>query len=65
LEVETGNSHRRTIPLRAGDLKFERMSTEWLHVSSQNTKREWVLHLNSTVSELSELPVVPTHGGAK
>jgi hypothetical protein len=65
LEVETASGHHRTIPLAAGDLKFERMSTEWLHVSSRNTKREWVLHLNSTVSELSELPVMPAHGGAK
>ncbi len=46
----------RTFPLSAGDVRFERMSSEWLHLSSRTTKQNWVLHLTKRGAQLAELP---------
>ncbi len=68
LEVETAKGVRRTIPLHiagvSDDLKCERMSAEWFHITSLN-RQEWVLHLSGTTFELSELPVALDPGDGK
>jgi hypothetical protein len=40
-------------------LSFERIGPDWVHISSAIAQRDWVLHLNATVLELSELPQPP------
>lgn len=59
LEVEAPNGNRRTLSLPSRDFTVERMSSGWLHLTSPSTKQCWVLHLNSAVLQLSELPVPP------
>ncbi|HEY1948072.1 MAG TPA: hypothetical protein VGG97_13755 [Bryobacteraceae bacterium] len=64
LVVESVSGERRTItlaqnPLPEGDLSIERMSTDWLHISSASTGQHWALFLNSKDLSLSALPVPP------
>lgn len=59
LEIASGSGAPRTLPLPASDLTFERMSSDWLHLTSPATKQNWALHLTKTVLELSELPPPP------
>jgi hypothetical protein len=56
LEVEAANGSRRTVPMLAKDLAIERMSSDWLHLTSPSTKQSWALHLNNTSLQLSEMP---------
>jgi hypothetical protein len=65
LVVESASGERRTItlaqnPLPEGDLNIERMSTDWLHISSASTGQHWALFLNSKDLRLSALPVPPS-----
>jgi len=69
LVVESASGERRTItlardPLPEGDLSIERMSTDWLHISSASTGQHWALYLNSKELRLSALPVPPSDGAA-
>ncbi len=64
LEIQSASGSMRTLPLSANDLTFERMSSDWVHVSSASTKRHWALHLNNQVLTLSELPALPTGPGS-
>jgi hypothetical protein len=56
LEVQASNGSTRTLPITPGDLQFERVGTDWVHISSPSAQRDWVLHLNATTLQLSELP---------
>ena len=56
LEIASRDGAVRTLPLPENDLAFERMSSDWLHISSLRTGQSWILHLSSTKLELSELP---------
>ena len=60
LEVKSENGAVRTLPISATDLMFERMSSDWVHLSSAATKQNWVLHLNERTLEVSELPALPS-----
>jgi hypothetical protein len=62
LVVASGASIR-TIPLTAGilaikDLAIERVSSDWLHISSAGIPQNWILHLTGGVLEISELPAL-------
>ncbi|MFL6351539.1 MAG: hypothetical protein ACJ74Z_06785 [Bryobacteraceae bacterium] len=57
LEVEAPNGSRQTVRLASTDLVIERMSSDWLHLSSARTQQSWALHLNNTALHLSEMPV--------
>jgi hypothetical protein len=62
LVVESASGVRRVItlvqnPLPEGDLTLERMSTDWLHISSASTGQHWALYLNKQNLHLSALPV--------
>lgn len=59
LEIESAGEATRTIALQAADLTFERMSSDWLHLSSSTTGQNWVLHLDSQIARLAELPESP------
>jgi hypothetical protein len=64
LAVESTGGYHRIVPLTAaglpaGDLTIERMSSDWLHVSSASTGQNWVLYLNATNLHLSILPAPP------
>jgi hypothetical protein len=59
LEVEAPDGSIRTLPIVQSDLSFERIGADWVHISSASAQRDWVLHLNATVLELSELPQPP------
>jgi hypothetical protein len=64
LAVESTSGLRRTLtlapkPLPEGDLTIERMSTDWLHISSASTGQHWALYLNKRDLSLSVLPVPP------
>ncbi|MGC2658499.1 MAG: hypothetical protein WA324_11130 [Bryobacteraceae bacterium] len=56
LEVQAANGIVRTLPISQSDLTFERIGADWVHISSTSAQRDWVLHLNQTALELSELP---------
>ena len=62
LEIESSDGVIRTISLSASDLTIERMSSDWLHLSSAATKQDWALHLSSAALNLSQLPA-PREGG--
>jgi hypothetical protein len=62
LSVESSNGAIRTLalaenPLPEGDLTFERMSTDWLHVFSASTGKHWALYLSNDALRLSVLPI--------
>lgn len=61
LTAEWPSGNRQTIelskgPLPADDLRIERMSDDWLHVSSQATGTNWVVYLNAEKLSVSLLP---------
>lgn len=56
LEVQAPDGSIRTLAILQNDLNFERIGTDWVHINSASAQRDWVLHLNATVLELSELP---------
>lgn len=64
LEIEAPNAAARTLSLSAPDLKFERMSTEWVHLTSPTTHQDWALHLSSRALQLSILPAPSTAGAS-
>jgi hypothetical protein len=65
LEIRASDGSIRTLPLSAPALTFERMSSEWLHVSSPTTHQDWALHLTSKALQLSILPAAPMAGGSQ
>lgn len=56
LEVLSPNGMVQTFSVRASRLSFERLSSDWLHVTSASTKQNWILHLANSAAELAELP---------
>jgi hypothetical protein len=62
LEVEAPDGSRRTVYIAATNLVIERMSSDRLHVMSPSSEQSWVLHLNNTVLQLSEMPVPRPEG---
>ncbi len=56
LKIEAADGSVRAMPFAATDLSVERMSSDWLHLSSASANRDWALHLNSSGLNLSELP---------
>lgn len=62
LEVEAPDGSRRTVALTPKDLTIDRMSSDWLHLTSSTAKQDWALHLNSATLQLSELPAAPAQG---
>ncbi|MGH7139436.1 MAG: hypothetical protein ACREHD_27135 [Pirellulales bacterium] len=57
LAVEQANGNVRTLDFPAPDLQIERMSSDWLHIHSSATNRDWALHLSRFVCALWQLPV--------
>jgi len=64
LEIQAVNGSVRSVPLSAPDLKFERMSSEWVHIASPTTHQDWALHLSSRALQLSILPAPSTAGAS-
>ena len=60
LEIQAPNGPVRTLPLNAPRITFERMSSEWVHISSPATHQDWALHLTSKALQLSILPMPET-----
>lgn len=56
LEVQAADGTVRTLPITATDVKMERMSDRWVHLSSATAHRDWALLLTDTEMQLSELP---------
>jgi len=61
LMAELPNGNRQTIelskePLPPDDLTIERMSNDWLHVSSRSTGTNWAVFWSSTKTSVSLLP---------
>ncbi len=61
LMAELPDGNRQTVelskePLPAEDLTIERMSTDWLHVSSRSTGADWAVFLSSRKTSVSRLP---------
>jgi hypothetical protein len=63
LEVQAADGTVRTLPITATDLKMERMSDRWVHLSSATAHRDWALLLTDAEMQLSELPA--SRGTAK
>lgn len=60
LEIESAGGVRHTLALAAADLTIERMSNDWLHLSSSSMKQDWALHLSNAALDLSALPGLAT-----
>jgi hypothetical protein len=61
LIAESANGKRETIelsqtPLPASDLTIERMSNDWLHISSRSTGANWAIRSSSMKLDVSLLP---------
>jgi hypothetical protein len=56
LVVESANGQRRVLPVTAGDLTIERMSSDWLHIFSASSGEHWALHLTENDLRLSQMP---------
>jgi hypothetical protein len=56
LVVESADGQRRVLPITAGDLTIERMSSDWLHIFSAGSGEHWALHLTENDWQLSQLP---------
>jgi len=55
LAIETADGVRHTLPI-SRDIAIERMSSEWLHLSSERGNQHWALHLAGSQVELFVLP---------
>ncbi len=55
LHIEAPNGTVRTLPLSGNPVSFERMGTDWVHISS-GAAQDWALHLNTTALHVSQLP---------
>src|SRR5690242_8290491 len=42
-QVQSADGNTRTLPITAPDIRIERMSGDWLHLSSASTHRDWAL----------------------
>lgn len=60
LVVDTASGLRQSLPV-PNDVVVERMSSEWLHLSSAGTNRNWALHMAGAQVELFVLPGVQMH----
>ena len=56
LEVQDQSSAVQTLAATAGDLQFQRMSSDWLHLYSARTGQHWALRLTPPDVNLSLLP---------
>jgi hypothetical protein len=56
LQVLSASGRIQTIPFAGRDLRFERMSANWVHIVSTATHQDWALHVGSRITDLSELP---------
>ena len=59
LEIEAANGARRTLSIAAEHLVVERMASQWLHITSSDTKQSWALNLSGGTLHLSEIPAAP------
>jgi hypothetical protein len=57
LVVETANGLRQHLSVPS-DVTIERMSSEWLQLSSAATNQNWALHVKGSQVELFVLPTV-------
>ncbi len=55
-EVQAADGNTRTLPIKATDIKMQRMSGDWVHLSSNSLHRDWALFLGGSDVQLSELP---------
>jgi hypothetical protein len=60
LVIETPDGVRQHLPVPS-DVVIERMSSEWLHLSSVRTNQDWALHVAGSQVELFILPAVQRH----
>ena len=59
IQIESPNGARRTLPLPAPSITFERMSADWIHIASHSTNEDWALHVTAASAHLSRLPAPP------
>ena len=64
LEIESASGELHTLALPAHDLTIERMSSDWLHLASPSSKRNWALHMTGSQFDLSVLPAPAARTGA-
>ena len=55
-EVQAADGNTRTLPIKATDVRMQRMSGDWVHLSSNSLHRDWALFLGGSDIQLSELP---------
>ena len=60
LDIQAPNGPLRTLPFSAPAVRFERMSSGWVHISSPATHQDWALHLTNSALQLSILPAPKT-----
>lgn len=66
LEIQDQAGNVRTVPLPAVDLQFQRMSSDWIHIFSADSKQHWALRLTAADLNLSQLPAMhPVEESAK
>jgi hypothetical protein len=66
LEIQDQAGNTQTVSFPAGDLRFQRMSSDWIHIYSAETKQHWAMRLTTADFSLSQLPAIhPTEETAK
>ncbi len=67
LEIQAPGGAVRTLPFSAPTVRFERMSSGWVHIASPATHQDWALHLTNNALQLSILPApkVSLPGGSQ
>ena len=63
LVVDDLRGYRRSVVLPAPDFAIERMSNNWLHLSSASLQQNWALYLTQADLQLSMLPGLPEQRG--
>jgi hypothetical protein len=58
LQVVSGVRPVESIALHDSQLTIEKAAPDWVHVTSQATRRDWMLHIDRAHPTLSELPAV-------
>jgi hypothetical protein len=56
LAIELPDGSRQTLPISGTDLTFQKASTNWLVITSKAAGRQWLIHIDKSGIEASELP---------
>jgi hypothetical protein len=54
-----GPTGSNSIPIPGSGLRMEKMTGDWIHITTANSNRHWALHVTSGTLQLFQLPGIP------